>query len=239
MAEPRSVLVTGASRGIGAEIARRFAEAGDKVASFDMSADPPEGVDGVLAVQGDVSRTEDVDAAFKAVEAAHGPVEVLVANAGIVRDRLLLRMSDADFDAVLGVNLAGAFRCARRASGQMARRRSGRIILMGSVVGLGGGQGQTNYSASKAGLVGLARSIARELGSRGVTANVVAPGFIETDMTAALPEARREAYRGAIPAGRFGSIADIAAAVEFLASPGAGYINGAVIPVDGGLGMGH
>ena len=230
------MLITGASRGIGRAIAERFVAAGDKVASIDRSGEAPSGVLGVL---GDVTDSAAVDAAFAEVEAAHGPVEVLVANAGITRDQLLMRMTDEEFDDVIDVNLAGAFRCARRASTGMIRLRRGRIVLIASVVGLYGGQGQVNYAASKAGLVGMARSITRELGGRGITANVVAPGFIDTAMTAALPGERQEAYRAAIPAGRFTQPDEVAAVVQFLASAEAGYVTGAVVPVDGGLGMGH
>lgn len=233
---PRSVLVTGAGRGIGRTIAERFLALGDKVATLDRTADAPEGA---LAVVGDVRDTASVDAAFTQVEAAHGPVEVLVANAGITRDQLLLRMSDQEFEDVIDVNLAGAFRVVRRASKGMIRMRRGRIVLIGSVVGLYGGTGQVNYSASKAALVGMARSVTRELGGRGITANVVAPGFVDTAMTRALPEERQQTYLAAIPAGRFGDVDDIAGVVEFLASPLASYVSGAVIPVDGGLGMGH
>jgi 3-oxoacyl-[acyl-carrier protein] reductase len=237
MSEPRTVLVTGGNRGIGLAIARSFAEAGDKVAITHRSGDAPEGLVGVTC---DVTDSASVDAAFtKAEELLGGPIEVLVANAGITKDGLLMRMSDEDFDAVIDTNLAGAFRCARRASKGMIRLRRGRIILISSVVGLYGGPGQANYSASKAGLVGLARSITRELGGRGITANVVAPGFIETDMTAVLPDETRKTYQSAIPAGRFATPEEVAAAVRFLASTEAAYISGAVIPVDGGLGMGH
>ena len=237
MGEPRTVLVTGGSRGIGLAIARSFAAAGDKVAVTHRSGDAPEGLVGVTC---DVTDSASVDAAFsRAEELLGGPIEVLVANAGITKDGLLMRMSDEDFDAVIDTNLAGAFRCARRASKGMIRLRRGRIILISSVVGLYGGPGQANYSASKAGLVGLARSITRELGGRGITANVVAPGFIEPDMTAVLPEETRKTYQSAIPAGRFATPEEVAAAVRFLASTEAAYISGAVIPVDGGLGMGH
>jgi len=232
----RSVLVTGGNRGIGLAIARALAADGDAVAVTYRSGEPPEGL---LGVRCDVTDTASVNAAFTEVEKAQGPVEVLVANAGITRDQLILRMSDDDWDAVVDTNLAGAFRCARRAAMGMVRMRRGRIVLISSVVGLYGGQGQVNYAASKAGLVGIARSVARELGGRGITANVVAPGFVETDMTAALPPERREAYVALIPAARFGTTDEVAHAVRFLASDAAGYVNGAVLPVDGGLGMGH
>ena len=201
-----------------------------------MGGEPPAGV---LGVTGNVTDSASVDAAFAEVEAAHGPIEVLVANAGITRDQLLMRMTDEEFDQVLDVNLAGAFKCARRASTGMIRQRRGRIVLVASVIALYGGQGQVNYSASKAGLIGMARSITRELGGRGITANVVAPGFIDTAMTAALPAERQAAYKAAIPAGRFAQPTEVAGVVHFLASPDAAYISGAVIPVDGGLGMGH
>jgi 3-oxoacyl-[acyl-carrier protein] reductase len=237
MSEPRTVLVTGGNRGIGLAIARSFAQAGDRVVVTHRSGEPPEGLDGVRC---DVTDTASVDAAFtEAEEKLGGPVEVLVANAGVTKDGLLMRMSDDDWDTVVDTNLAGAFRCARRASTGMIRLRRGRIILISSVVGLYGGPGQANYAASKAGLVGLARSITRELGGRGITANVVAPGFIETDMTSALPEETQKTYKAAIPAGRFATPDEVAAAVRFLAGPDAAYISGAVIPVDGGLGMGH
>jgi 3-oxoacyl-[acyl-carrier protein] reductase len=237
MADPRNVLVTGGNRGIGLAIARAFAEAGDHVVITHRSGEPPEGLQGVRC---EVTDSASVDAAFtEAEEKLGGPVEVLVANAGITRDTLLMRMTDEEFDTVLDTNLAGAFRCARRASKGMIRLRKGRIVFISSVVGLYGGPGQTNYSASKAGLVGLARSISRELGARGITANVIAPGFIETEMTAELPEDRKKTYLSAVPAGRFASPEEVAAAVRFIASPEAAYITGAVIPVDGGLGMGH
>ncbi len=236
VSEPRSVLVTGAARGIGRAIAERFVAAGDRVATFYRSGELPDGVLGVVA---DVRDTAAVDAGFAAVEAAHGPVEVLVANAGITRDGLLMRMSDEDFEEVLDVNLVGSFRVVRRASTSMIRLRRGRIVLISSVVGLYGQTGQVNYAASKAGLVGMARSITRELGGRGITANVVAPGFVDTDMTRALPEDLRSSYLDAIPARRFATPDEVAAVVQFLASADAGYISGAVVPVDGGLGMGH
>jgi 3-oxoacyl-[acyl-carrier protein] reductase len=233
----RTVLVTGGNRGIGLGIARSFVEAGDEVVVTHRSGEPPEGLRGVHC---EVTDTASVDAAFTAAEELlGGPVEVLVANAGVTRDQLLMRMSDEEFDQVVDTNLAGAFRCARRASKGMIRLRRGRIVFISSVVGLYGSPGQANYAASKAGLVGLARSISRELGGRGITANVVAPGFVETDMTAALPEDRQKAYLASIPAGRFGQADEIARVVRFVASEDAGYVTGAVIPVDGGLGMGH
>jgi len=232
----RSVLVTGGNRGIGLAIARALAADGDAVAITYRSGEPPEGLFGVRC---EITDSASVDAAFAEVEAHQGPVEVLVANAGVTRDQLLMRMSDEDFDAVLDTNLKGTFRCARRASKAMIRLRRGRMVFISSVVGLYGGPGQANYAASKAGLVGLARSITRELGGRGITANVVAPGFIETDMTAELPPDRRKAIVAGIPAGRLASAEEVAAVVRFIASPDAAYITGAVIPVDGGLGMGH
>jgi 3-oxoacyl-[acyl-carrier protein] reductase len=190
-------------------------------------------------VRADVTDSEQVDSAFSAVEAELGPVEVVVANAGITRDTLLLRMSDDDFDTVVDTNLGGAFRVVKRASKGMLKARFGRVILISSVVGLYGSPGQVNYSASKAGLVGIARSLTRELGARGITANVVAPGFIATDMTAALPDEQQAEYKKAIPVGRYGEASEVAKAVAWLASDDAAYISGAVIPVDGGLGMGH
>ncbi|KRE52756.1 3-oxoacyl-[acyl-carrier-protein] reductase [Phycicoccus sp. Soil748] len=233
----RNVLVTGGNRGIGLSIARDLAQAGHSVVVTHRSGEPPEGLQGVRC---EVTDSASVDQAFaEAEELLGGPVDVLVANAGITRDQLLMRMSDEEFDSVVDTNLAGAFRCARRASKGMIRLRRGRIIFISSVVGLYGSPGQTNYAASKSGLVGLARSISRELGGRGITANVVAPGFIETDMTEVLPEDRKKAYQASIPAGRFGRTEEVAAAVRFLASDDAGYITGAVVPVDGGLGMGH
>ncbi|MFC8500889.1 beta-ketoacyl-ACP reductase [Pedococcus sp. NPDC057267] len=233
----RNILVTGGNRGIGLAIARALDAAGENVVVTNRSGEAPEGL---RAVRCEVTNTASVDAAFtEAEELLGGPVEVLVANAGITRDTLLMRMSDEEFDSVLDTNLAGAFRCARRAVKGMIRARRGRIVFISSVVGLYGSPGQANYAASKSGLVGLARSISRELGGRGITANVVAPGFIETDMTAALPEDRQKAYLASIPAGRFGQADEVAAAVRFLAGDDAAYITGAVIPVDGGLGMGH
>jgi 3-oxoacyl-[acyl-carrier protein] reductase len=232
----RSVLVTGGNRGIGLAIARAFAAQGDAVAVTHRGSAVP---DGLFGVGCDVTDSAAVDAAFAAVEEHQGPVEVLVANAGITRDTLVLRMSDEDWLDVLDANLTGAFRVARRAARGMLRLRRGRLVFVSSVVGLTGSAGQTNYAASKSGLVGLARSLARELGSRGITANVVAPGFIDTDMTAALPEERRAEVLAQIPLGRYGATEEVAAAVTWLAGAGAAYVTGAVIPVDGGLGMGH
>ena len=232
----RVVLVTGGNRGIGLACARAFEALGDRVAVTYRSKPPPEDL---FALQADVTSTEEVDAAFAAVEERWGPVEVLVANAGINHDGLVLRMKDDAFSEVVDTNLAGAFRCARRAAGPMVRARSGRLIFLSSVVALLGSAGQVNYAASKAGLVGLARSLARELASRGITANVVAPGPVETDMTAALPEARQAEMTAAVPIGRFATTDEVAAAVTFLASAEAASITGAVLPVDGGLGMGH
>ncbi|GHE82734.1 beta-ketoacyl-ACP reductase [Amycolatopsis deserti] len=232
----RSVLVTGGNRGIGLAIARGLAEAGHRVAVTHRGSGAPEGLFGV---QADVTDSEQIDAAFKQVEEHQGPVEVVVSNAGITDDTLLMRMSEDQFTRVVDANLTGAYRVAKRASRGMLRGKWGRFIFISSVVGLSGGAGQVNYAASKAGLVGMARSLARELGSRNITANVVAPGFIVTDMTNALTDDQRNAALNQIPAGRYGETADIAAAVRFLASDEAGYINGAVLPVDGGLGMGH
>jgi 3-oxoacyl-(acyl-carrier-protein) reductase len=232
----RSVLVTGGNRGIGLAIARAFAERGDAVAVTHRSGTAPEGL---LGVRCDVTNAEDVEAAFATAELENGPVEVIVANAGITRDTLLLRMSDDDWNDVIRTNLTGAYRVARQAARGMLRLRRGRMIFISSVVGLSGSAGQVNYAASKAGLVGLARSIARELGSRQITANVVAPGFVDTDMTAALPEERRAEMLGQIPLGRYADAGEIAGVVTWLASEEASYITGAVIPVDGGLGMGH
>jgi NAD(P)-dependent dehydrogenase (short-subunit alcohol dehydrogenase family) len=233
----RIVLVTGGSRGIGLACARRLADHGDRVAVTYHSSPPP---DGLFGVRCDVTSTTDVDAAFSQIEEHFGgTVEVLVSNAGVTKDGLLLRMSEADFASVVDANLTAAYRVTKRAAQGMVRARAGRIILMSSVVGLLGSAGQANYAASKAGLVGFARSLARELGSRGITVNVVAPGPIATDMTAALSDERVAALAGAVPLGRMGQPDEIAAAVAFLASADAAYITGAVIPVDGGLGMGH
>lgn len=234
---PRRVLVTGGNRGIGEAIARRMQADGHQVVVTSRSGEPVEGLDVVAC---EITDSDSVDAAFaEAKEVLGGDVEVLVANAGITRDTLLMRMSDDDFSAVVDTNLHGTFRCVRRASTAMVKARFGRVILLSSVVGLYGSPGQTNYAASKSGLVGIARSMTRELGARGITANVVAPGFIETDMTAQLPEKTRAEYQSAIPAKRYGEADEVAAAISFLASDDAGYISGAVIPVDGGLGMGH
>jgi 3-oxoacyl-[acyl-carrier protein] reductase len=236
MTTPRTVLVTGGNRGIGRAIAEEFIAQGHRVAVTARNGDGPAGS---LTVRADVTDTKQVDAAFSAVEAELGPVEVVVANAGITRDMLLMRMTDEDFDTVVDTNLGGAFRVIKRASKGMLKARFGRVILISSVVGLYGSPGQVNYAASKAGLVGIARSLSRELGARGVTANVVAPGFIETDMTAALPAEQQAEYKRSIPAARFGEASEVAKAVAWLASDNAAYITGAVIPVDGGLGMGH
>ena len=235
-AEPRSVLVTGGNRGIGRAIAEAFLAQGDRVAVTTRSGGAP---DGALDLRCDITDGDAVEAAFKAAEEAHGPVEVLVANAGITADTLLLRMSDEDWSSVIDTNLTGSFRLAKRASKGMLRLRRGRIIFISSVVGLLGSPGQANYAASKAGLVGMARSIARELGSRSITANVVAPGYVETDMTAVLSDEQREAIKGQVPLARYAAPAEVASAVTWLASDGAAYVTGAVIPVDGGLGMGH
>jgi 3-oxoacyl-[acyl-carrier protein] reductase len=232
----RSVLVTGGNRGIGLAVARRLAAGGDRVTVTSRSGGQ---VEGLATVACDVRDPQSVDAAFSAVEAEQGPVEVAVANAGITSDQLLALMSEEDFTSVLDTNLAGAFRVAKRAVRGMMRLRRGRLIFISSVVGLLGSAGQANYAASKAGLVGLARSLARELGSRGITCNVVAPGFVDTDMTAALPEQRREAILASVPLQRLATAGEVAGVVAFLAGDDAAYVTGAVIPVDGGLGMGH
>ena len=236
MPTDRVVLVTGGNRGIGRSIAERFVAAGYKVA---VTARSGEGPEGTLTVRADVTDAAAVDAAFTEVETTLGPVEIVVANAGVTKDTLLLRMTEEDFDSVVATNLGGAFRVVKRASKGMLRARWGRVILISSVVGLYGSAGQVNYAASKSGLVGFARSLTRELGARGITANVVAPGFIETDMTAALPEATQTEYKRNIPAGRFATSDEVAGVVTWIASDDAAYISGAVIPVDGGLGMGH
>jgi NAD(P)-dependent dehydrogenase (short-subunit alcohol dehydrogenase family) len=232
----RTVLVTGGNRGIGLAIAQAFVKQGDRVAITHRGSGAPEGMFGVTC---DITDAEQVDAAFTAIESELGPVEVLVANAGITDDTLLMRMSEESFTKVIDTNLTGAWRCAKRATTKMVRARFGRMIFVSSVVGLMGGAGQVNYAASKAGLVGIARSITRELGTRNITANVVAPGFIETDMTAVLSDDLKAQYLKQIPAGRMAHPDEVAAAVTWLASDSAGYISGAVIPVDGGLGMGH
>lgn len=236
MTTARTVLITGGNRGIGYAIAQEFIAAGHRVA---VTARSGSGPSGSMTVMADVTSTDSIDAAFSAVEAELGPIEVVVANAGVTKDTLMLRMSEEDFSSVVDTNLTGAFRVVKRALKGMIRARHGRIILMSSVVGLLGGAGQVNYSASKSGLIGMARSITRELGSRGITANVVAPGFIETDMTAELPEETQAAYKKQIPAGRFATPGEVARVITWLAGDDAAYISGAVVPVDGGLGMGH
>lgn len=229
------MLVTGGNRGIGLAIARAFSEAGDKVAVTHRGSGAP---DGLFGVRCDVTDEASVDAAFGEVEAAHGPVQVLVANAGITDDKLLLRMTEQSFTAVLDANLTGAYRVAKRAAAGMVRARGGRMVFISSIVAMTGAPGQANYAASKAGLIGLARSLARELGSRNITANVVAPGFIETDMTAAMTEQRKGEVLAGVPLRRYGAAQEVAEVVRFLASDAAGYVTGAVLPVDGGLGMG-
>ena len=230
------MLVTGGNRGIGRGIAEAFAADGERVAVTYRSGEPPRDL---LGVRCDITDADSVAAAFGEVEEQHGPVEVLVANAGITKDTLLLRMSEDDWSSVIETNLTGSFRVAKRAAKGMLRLRRGRIIFISSVVGMLGSAGQANYAASKAGLVGMARSLARELGSRSITANVVAPGFVETDMTAGLPEKTKAEYQAQIPLQRFASVAEVGATVRWLASDGGAYVTGAVIPVDGGLGMGH
>jgi len=236
MSTPRTVLVTGGNRGIGFAIAERMIAEGHRVA---VTARSGEGPSGALTVRAEMTAAESIDAAFSEVEAQYGPVEVVVANAGITRDTLLLRMSEQEFSEVIDTNLTGTFRVVKRAAKGLLKARFGRVILLSSVVALYGSPGQINYSSSKAALVGFARSLTRELGSRGITANVIAPGFIETDMTDALPEEQRRQYLGMIPAARFGQVAEVAGVAAWLAGDEAGYISGAVIPVDGGLGMGH
>ena len=233
---PRTILVTGGNRGIGRAVATRLHADGHRVAVTHRGSGAP---DGLFGVQCDVTDPDSVDAAFTAVEAEYGPVEVVVANAGTTEDTLLMRMKDEQFTRVLDANLTGAFRVAKRASRGMLRARFGRLIFIGSVVGQSGTAGQVNYASSKAGLIGMARSLTRELGSRNITANVVAPGFIDTDMTAGLDDKTQEMAVAAIPLGRKGSADDVAGTVSFLAGDDAGYISGAVIPVDGGMGMGH
>ena len=232
----RTVLITGGNRGIGYALAEEFIAQGHRVA---VTARSGEGPSGTLTVRADVTDGESLDAAYAEVEAKLGPVEVLVANAGITKDTLIMRMSDEEFDSVVGTNLGGTFKVVKRAIKGMVKARFGRIVLISSVVGLYGSAGQVNYSSSKSALVGMARSLTRELGARGITTNVVAPGFIETDMTAALPEEQQAQYKKNIPAGRFAQPSEVAKVCAWLASDDAGYISGAVIPVDGGLGMGH
>lgn len=236
MSTPRTVLITGGNRGIGYSMAEAFLSAGHRVAVTARSGQGPEGS---LTVRADVTDGESLDTAIAEVEAQLGPIEVLVANAGITKDTLILRMSDEDFEQVINTNLSGVFRVVKRAIKSMVKARFGRIILISSVVGLYGSAGQVNYSSAKAGLVGFARSLTRELGGRGITTNVVAPGFIETDMTAVLSDDQRSTYMAAIPVGRFAEPGEVANVVRWLASDDAAYISGAVIPVDGGLGMGH
>jgi len=236
MTTARTVLVSGGNRGIGYAIAEKFLADGHRVAVTARSGKGPEGS---LTVVADVTDGDSLDTAIAQVEAELGPIEVVVANAGITKDMLLLRMTDEDFESVIDTNLTGSFRLVKRAIKSMMKQRFGRVIFISSVVGLYGSPGQINYSASKSALVGFARSLTRELGGRGITANVIAPGFIETDMTASLPEDQQVEYKRNIPVGRFAQPSEVAAAVAWLASDDAAYISGAVIPVDGGLGMGH
>ena len=236
MNTPRTVLITGGNRGIGHAIATRFVADGHRVA---VTARSGEGPAGALTVRADVTDGDSLDAAISEVESALGPIEVVVANAGITKDTLLMRMKDEEFEEVIQTNLVGVFKVVKRCVTSMIKAKHGRIILISSVVGLYGSPGQVNYASSKSALIGFARSVTRELGSRGITANVVAPGFIKTDMTTSLPEAQQEAYLASIPAGRFAEPEEVAAAVSWLASDEAAYVSGAVLPVDGGLGMGH
>jgi 3-oxoacyl-[acyl-carrier protein] reductase len=234
--ESKVAFITGGNRGIGLAIAEKFKADGYQVVVSHRSGSAPAGIEGVIM---DVTDTESVNAAVSSIESKYGKIDVLIANAGITKDGLVMRMSDADFDSVIDTNLNGAFRVARACTRGMMKQKSGRMIFIGSVVGMLGSAGQVNYAATKSGLIGMARSFARELGSRGITANVVAPGFVETEMTAVLDEARKSEINAAVPLGRFCSAEEIAGVVAFLASDQAGYISGAVIPVDGGLGMGH
>ena len=232
----RVALITGGNRGLGLAIAEKFKSEGYQVVVSHRSGNAPAGIDGVIM---DVTDAESVNAAVAKIEEKFGQIDVLVANAGITKDGLVMRMSDEDFESVVETNLTGAFRVARACTRGMMKRKSGRIIFVGSVVGMLGSAGQVNYAATKSGLIGMARSFARELGSRGITANVVAPGFVDTEMTAVLDEKRKAEIVGAVPLGRFCTPEEVAGVVAFLASPEAAYISGAVIPVDGGLGMGH
>ena len=236
MQTPRTVLVTGGNRGIGFSIAQEFVASGHKVA---VTARTGHGPEGTLTVRADVTDSASLDSAIAEVEAKLGPIEVLVANAGITKDTLLMRMSDEEFEQVVNTNLNGVFRVLKRVTKGMIKAKFGRVILIGSVVGLLGSAGQVNYSATKSALVGMARSVTRELGGRNITANVVAPGFIDTDMTAELSDELQQSYKAKIPAGRFASPEEVAKVVRWIASDESGYISGAVIPVDGGLGMGH
>ncbi len=234
--EAKVALITGGNRGIGLAIAERFKSEGYQVVVTHRSGLAPEGLDGVIM---DVTDSESVNSAVASVEEKYGRIDILVANAGITKDGLVMRMSDNDFESVVETNLMGAFRVARACTRGMLKAKSGRMIFVGSVVGMLGSAGQVNYAATKSGLIGMARSFARELGSRGITANVVAPGFVETDMTQVLEEKRKSEIIGAIPLARFATPDEVAGVVAFLASPAAAYISGAVIPIDGGLGMGH
>ena len=236
MSQPRTVLITGGNRGIGYAIAEEFITQGHRVA---VTARSGEGPKGSLAVQADVTDSASLDLAIEKVEAELGPIEVVVANAGITKDTLLMRMSDEEFESVINTNLTGVFRVVKRVTKSMLRAKYGRVVLIGSVVGLLGSAGQVNYSSAKSALVGMARSITRELGAKNITANVVAPGFIDTDMTKELGEDLANKYRSQIPAGRFAAPEEVAKVVAWVAGEDAGYISGAVIPVDGGLGMGH
>ena len=236
MSQPRTVLITGGNRGIGYAIAEEFIAQGHRVA---VTARSGEGPRGSLAVQADVTDSASLDLAIEKVEAELGPIEVVVANAGITKDTLLMRMSDEEFESVINTNLTGVFRVVKRVTKSMLRAKYGRVVLIGSVVGLLGSAGQVNYSSAKSALVGMARSITRELGAKNITANVVAPGFIDTDMTKELGEDLANKYRSQIPAGRFAAPEEVAKVVAWVAGEDAGYISGAVIPVDGGLGMGH
>jgi len=234
--DTKVALITGGNRGIGLAIAEKFKQDGYQVVVTHRSGSAPQGLEGVIM---DVTDSDSVNNAVKTIEEKYGRIDVLVANAGITKDGLAMRMSDEDFESVVETNLMGAFRVARACTRGMLKQKSGRIIFVGSVVGMLGSAGQVNYAATKSGLIGMARSLARELGSRGITANVVAPGFVETDMTQVLDEKRKAEIIGAVPLARFATPNEVAGVVAFLASPEAAYITGAVIPIDGGLGMGH